>query len=124
MHPSTWVVLLFLMAGEIVILAIGGFVLWLVGEFGDVPKWMSRAFCAWAAGRNSAESRQRAVRFWRIVIASPSPGKARFDSVVRPSVRSTGTTGHEREEAAAGRPFLAALRVEPYAKRRRGDLCS
>ena len=26
--------------GEIVILAIGGFVLWLVGEFGDAPKWL------------------------------------------------------------------------------------
>jgi hypothetical protein len=37
MHQSTWVVLLLLMAGEIAILAIGGFVLWLVGEFGDVP---------------------------------------------------------------------------------------
>ncbi len=40
MHQSTWVILLFLMAGEIVILAIGGFVLWLVGEFGDAPKWL------------------------------------------------------------------------------------
>jgi len=29
-----------LMAGEIAILAIGGFVLWLVGEFGDAPKWL------------------------------------------------------------------------------------
>ena len=38
MHQSTWVVLLLLMAGEIAILAIGGFVLWLAGEFGDVPK--------------------------------------------------------------------------------------
>ena len=41
MHQSTWVVLLFLMAGEIAILAIGGFVLWLAGEFGDAPKWIS-----------------------------------------------------------------------------------
>ena len=40
MHQSTWVILLFLMAGEIVILAIGGFVLWLIGEFGDAPKWL------------------------------------------------------------------------------------
>lgn len=40
MHQSTWVVLLLLMAGEIAILAIGGFVLWLVGEFGDAPKWL------------------------------------------------------------------------------------
>jgi hypothetical protein len=41
MHQSTWVVLLLLMAGEIAILAIGGFVLWLAGEFGDVPKWIN-----------------------------------------------------------------------------------
>jgi hypothetical protein len=40
MHQSTWVILLFLMAGEIAILAIGGFVLWLIGEFGDAPKWL------------------------------------------------------------------------------------
>jgi hypothetical protein len=41
MHQSTWVVLLLLMAGEIAILAIGGFVLWLAGEFGGTPKWIS-----------------------------------------------------------------------------------
>jgi hypothetical protein len=41
MHQSTWVVLLLLMAGEIAILAIGGFVLWLAGEFGDAPKWIN-----------------------------------------------------------------------------------
>jgi hypothetical protein len=41
MIQSTWVVLLLLMAGEIAILAIGGFVLWLAGEFGDVPKWIN-----------------------------------------------------------------------------------
>ena len=40
MHQSTWVILLFLMVGEVAILAIGGFVLWLVGEFGDAPKWL------------------------------------------------------------------------------------
>ena len=40
MHQSTWVVLLLLMAGEIAILAIGGFVLWLIGEFGDAPRWL------------------------------------------------------------------------------------
>ena len=39
MHQSTWVVLLLLMFGEIAILAFGGFVLWLAGEFGDAPKW-------------------------------------------------------------------------------------
>jgi hypothetical protein len=39
MHQSTWVVLLLLMFGEIAILAFGGFILWLVGEFGDAPKW-------------------------------------------------------------------------------------
>jgi hypothetical protein len=39
MHQSTWVVLLLLMFGEIVILAFGGFILWLAGEFGDAPKW-------------------------------------------------------------------------------------
>jgi len=39
MHQSTWVVLLLLMFGEIVILAVGGFILWLAGEFGDAPKW-------------------------------------------------------------------------------------
>jgi hypothetical protein len=40
MHQSTWVVLLLLMAGEIAILAIGGFILWLAGEFGDAPRWL------------------------------------------------------------------------------------
>jgi hypothetical protein len=39
MHQSTWVVLLLLMFGEIAILALGGFILWLAGEFGDAPKW-------------------------------------------------------------------------------------
>lgn len=39
MHQSTWVVLLLLMFGEIAILAFGGFILWLAGEFGDAPKW-------------------------------------------------------------------------------------
>jgi hypothetical protein len=39
MHRSTWVVLLLLMFGEIAILAFGGFILWLAGEFGDAPKW-------------------------------------------------------------------------------------
>ena len=39
MHQSTWVVLLLLMFGEIAILAFGGLVLWLAGEFGDAPKW-------------------------------------------------------------------------------------
>ena len=39
MHQSTWVVLLLLMFGEIAILAFGGVVLWLAGEFGDAPKW-------------------------------------------------------------------------------------
>ena len=39
MHQSTWVVLLLLMFGEIAVLALGGFILWLAGEFGDAPKW-------------------------------------------------------------------------------------
>ena len=39
MHQSTWVVLLLLMFGEIAVLAFGGFVLWLAGDFGDAPKW-------------------------------------------------------------------------------------
>jgi hypothetical protein len=40
MHQSTWVVLLLLMFGEIAILAFGGFILWLAGEFGDdTPRW-------------------------------------------------------------------------------------
>jgi hypothetical protein len=39
MHQSTWVVLLLLMFGEIAILALGGFILWLAGEFGDAPNW-------------------------------------------------------------------------------------
>ena len=39
MHQSTWVVLSLLMFGEIAILAFGGFVLWLAGEFGDAPRW-------------------------------------------------------------------------------------
>ena len=39
MHQSTWVVLLLLMFGEIAVLALGGFILWLVGEFGDAPNW-------------------------------------------------------------------------------------
>jgi hypothetical protein len=33
------VVLLLLMFGEIAVLALGGFILWLAGEFGDAPKW-------------------------------------------------------------------------------------
>ena len=37
MHQSTWVVLLLLMAGEIAILAIGGFVLWLAGSLAMFP---------------------------------------------------------------------------------------
>ena len=41
MHQSTWLVLLLLMFGEIAVLALGGFILWLVGEFGDdTPRWM------------------------------------------------------------------------------------
>jgi hypothetical protein len=39
MHQSTWVVLVLLMVGEIAVLAFGGFVLWVAGEFGDAPKW-------------------------------------------------------------------------------------
>ena len=39
MHQSNWVVLFLLMFGEIAILAFGGFILWLAGEFGDAPKW-------------------------------------------------------------------------------------
>jgi hypothetical protein len=40
MHQSTWVVLLLLLFGEIVVLAVGGFILWLAGEFGDdTPRW-------------------------------------------------------------------------------------
>jgi len=39
LDASVWVVLLLLMFGEIVILAFGGFILWLAGEFGDAPKW-------------------------------------------------------------------------------------
>ena len=40
MHQSTWVVLLLLMFGEIAVLALGGFILWLAGEFGDdTPRW-------------------------------------------------------------------------------------
>ena len=40
MHQSTWVVLLLLLFGEIAVLAVGGFILWLAGEFGDdTPRW-------------------------------------------------------------------------------------
>jgi hypothetical protein len=38
---STWVVILLLMIGEIAILGLAGFILWIGGEFGDAPKWMS-----------------------------------------------------------------------------------
>jgi hypothetical protein len=40
MHQSTWVVLLLLMFGEIAVLAVAGFILWIAGEFGDdTPRW-------------------------------------------------------------------------------------
>ncbi|HKF07620.1 MAG TPA: hypothetical protein VKB89_02715 [Xanthobacteraceae bacterium] len=40
MHQSTWVVLLLLMFGEIAVLAVAGFILWVMGEFGeDKPRW-------------------------------------------------------------------------------------
>jgi hypothetical protein len=41
MHQSTWVVLVLLLFGEIAVLALAGFILWLAGEFGDdTPRWM------------------------------------------------------------------------------------
>jgi hypothetical protein len=40
MHQSTWVVILLLMIGEIAILGLAGFILWIGGEFGEAPKWM------------------------------------------------------------------------------------
>jgi hypothetical protein len=40
MHQSTWVVLFLLMFGEIAVLAVAGFILWIMGEFGeDTPRW-------------------------------------------------------------------------------------
>jgi hypothetical protein len=40
MHQSTWVVLLVMMFGEITVLALAGFILWVAGEFGDdTPRW-------------------------------------------------------------------------------------
>jgi hypothetical protein len=40
MHQSTWVVLFLLMFGEIAVLAVAGFILWIMGEFDeDTPRW-------------------------------------------------------------------------------------
>ena len=75
MHQSTWVILLFLMAGEIVILAIGGFVLWLVGEFGDAPKWLRIAPSAQGPQGAIAQACQRA----RPVVANGACEARRLD---------------------------------------------
>jgi len=40
MHQSAWVVFFLLMFGEIAVLALAGFILWIMGEFGeDTPRW-------------------------------------------------------------------------------------
>jgi hypothetical protein len=39
MHQSAWVVFFLLMFGEIAVLAVAGFILWIMGEFGeDTPR--------------------------------------------------------------------------------------
>ncbi len=42
MHNSTVITLMFLMFGQFVILMCGAFVLWLVGDFGNLPTFFKR----------------------------------------------------------------------------------
>src|SRR5262245_16148576 len=63
MHQSTWVVLLLLMFGEIAVLALVGFILWLAGEFGDdTPGW---ARLRGLRKRRRAQGRQGLEALWR-----------------------------------------------------------
>src|SRR5262249_10235891 len=80
MHQSTWVVLLLLMFGEIAILALGGLVFWLGGEFGDAPRWPRLRSVGRRGGAqwSSAPARRLSVVWPRLRASSPRPPRRAY----------------------------------------------
>src|SRR6516164_11496495 len=62
MHNSTLIVLVILTIGQMLMMAFGAFILWMMGDLGDTPEQMRRDDSSRATGKNLVHVPQEAVK--------------------------------------------------------------